>query len=105
MPRPGIPRGRGVWIKSAEWSLAEITPDRVQLVDPYGRVVAGEGPRHSEYPINTEIMAARPDVGGVVHTHPPFAVTLAAAGCSLRPVSDAAHFFVPPGRTPVHRHG
>jgi L-fuculose-phosphate aldolase len=90
------PEGRGVWIKSAEWSLAEITPDRVQLVSPDGKVLAGQGPRHSEYPIHTEVMAARPEVGGVVHTHPPFAVALAAAGQDLRPVSHAANFFVPP---------
>jgi hypothetical protein len=30
--------------------LEEITPDRVQLVNAAGAVVAGEGPRHSEYP-------------------------------------------------------
>jgi L-fuculose-phosphate aldolase len=90
------PEGRGVWIKSAEWSLGEVTPDRVQLVDPDGNVVAGEGARHSEFPIHTEIMAARPDVGGVVHTHPPYAVALAAAGQPLLPVSHAANFFVPP---------
>ena len=90
------PEGRGVWIKSAEWSLGEVTPDRVQLVDPDGNVVAGEGARHSEFPVHTEIMAARPDVGGVVHTHPPYAVALAAAGQPLLPVSHAATFFVPP---------
>src|SRR5437764_1238547 len=70
------PGGRGVWIKSAEWGLGEVTAERVQLVGPDGAVLAGEGPRHSEYPIHTEIMAARPDVGGVVHTHPPFSVAL-----------------------------
>lgn len=41
-------------------------------------------------------MAARDDVGGVVHTHPPYAVALAAAGQSLLPVSHAANYFVPP---------
>jgi ribulose-5-phosphate 4-epimerase/fuculose-1-phosphate aldolase len=90
------PDGRGVWLKSAEWSLAEITADRVQLVDPDGVVLTGEGPRHSEYPIHAEIMAARSDVGAVVHTHPPYAVALAATGQPLRPVSHAANFFVPP---------
>ena len=90
------PEGRGVWIKSAEWSLAEITADRVHLVDQDGAVLAGEGARHSEYPIHTEIMAARPDVGAVVHTHPPYSVALAATGQELRPVSHAANFFVPP---------
>jgi L-fuculose-phosphate aldolase len=85
-----------VWIKSAEWGLGEVTAERVQLVGPDGAVLAGDGPRHSEYPIHTEIMAARPDVGGVVHTHPPYSVALAASGQPLRPVSHAANHFVPP---------
>lgn len=91
------PDGRGVWIKAAGWGLEEITPDRVHLVSPSGEVLEGDGPRHSEYPIHTEIMAARPDVGGVVHTHSPYAVALAAAGQDLLPISHAANYFVPPG--------
>lgn len=90
------PAGRGVWIKSAEWGLAEVTPGRVHLVSPEGEVLEGDGSRHSEYPIHTEILAAREDVGGVVHTHPPHAVALAATGQELRPVSHAANYFVPP---------
>lgn len=88
--------GRGVWLKSAEWGLSEITADRVHLVDEEGSVLEGGGTRHSEYPIHTEIMNARPDVGAVVHTHPPYSVALAATGQSLRPVSHAANYFVPP---------
>lgn len=91
------PGGRGVWLKAAEWGLGEVTADRVHLVSPEGSVLEGEGFRHSEYPIHTEVMAARPDVGGVVHTHPPHAVALAATGQELRPVSHAANLFVPPG--------
>lgn len=90
------PDGRGVWIKAAGWGLEEITPERVHLVSPAGEVVDGDGPRHSEYPIHTEVMAARPDVGGVVHTHSPYAVALAASGQPLLPVSHAANYFVPP---------
>jgi L-ribulose-5-phosphate 4-epimerase len=90
------PGGRGVWMKAAGWGLEEITPDRVQLVSRAGEVLDGTGGRHSEYPIHTEIMAARPDVGGVVHTHSPYAVALAAAGQQLLPVSHAATYFVPP---------
>lgn len=85
-----------VWIKSASWGLGEVTADRVHLVGPAGEVRAGDGPRHSEYAIHTEIMAARPDVGGVVHTHAPYAVALGATGQPLRPVSHAATLFVPP---------
>ena len=91
------PQGRGVWLKSAEWGLGEVTAERVHLVSPAGEVLEGEGTRHSEYPIHTEVMAARPDIGGVVHTHPPHAVALAATGQELRPVSHAANLFVPPG--------
>jgi ribulose-5-phosphate 4-epimerase/fuculose-1-phosphate aldolase len=90
------PDGRGVWLKAATWGLEEVTADRVHLVSPDGEVVAGDGPRHSEYPIHTEIMNARPDVGAVVHTHPPHGVALAATGQPLRPVSHAANYFVPP---------
>ncbi|MFE0419285.1 class II aldolase/adducin family protein [Streptomyces tendae] len=90
------PEGRGVWIKQAGWGLGEVSADRVHLVDPAGRVLEGDGPRHSEYPIHTEIMAARPDAGAVVHTHPAHAVALAATGQPLRPVSHAANLFVPP---------
>jgi len=90
------PHGRGVWMKASGWGLEEITPERVHLVSPSGEVLQGTGGRHSEYPIHTEIMAARADVGGVVHTHSPYAVALAAAGQPLLPVSHAATYFVPP---------
>lgn len=90
------PEGRGVWLKAANWGLDEVTPERVHLVNDNGVVLSGDGARHSEYPIHTEIMAARPDVGGVVHTHPPNAVALAATGQVLHPVSHAANYFVPP---------
>jgi len=94
---PGTTSDIAVWIKASGWGLEEVTPDRVHLVDAAGRVLAGDGPRHSEYPIHTEIMAARPDVGGVVHTHSPYVLALAAAGQPLLPVSHAANYFGPHG--------
>jgi ribulose-5-phosphate 4-epimerase/fuculose-1-phosphate aldolase len=90
------PCARGVWIKQASWGLEEVTPERVHLVGPAGQVLEGGGPRHSEYPIHTEIMRARPDVGAVVHTHSRHAVALGASGQPLRPVSHEGSYFVPP---------
>lgn len=90
------PEGRGAWLKRSGIGLSEITPDDVQLVSREGEVLEGWGDRHIEYPIHTEILAARPDVGGVVHIHPPHAVALAAAGVELRPVSHQATLFTPP---------
>lgn len=39
----------------------------------------------SELPMHLAVYAARPDVGGIVHAHPPYATTLAAAGVELTP--------------------
>jgi len=86
-----------VWVKASGWGLEEVTSDRVQLVSANGAVLEGGGIRHSEYSIHTEIMAARPDVCGVVHTHSPYVLALAAAGQPLLPVSHAANYFAPHG--------
>lgn len=95
------PDGRGAWLKRSGIGLSEVTAGDVQLVSPGGEVldradVTGGGDRHIEYPIHTEIYTARPDVGGVVHIHPPYAVALAASGVELRPVSHQATLFTPP---------
>ena len=90
------PHGRGVWMKASTFGFEEITPDRVLLVDGDGQVVQGTGRRHAEYPIHTEIMAARDDVGAVVHTHCASAVALGATGHPLQPLSHEATLFVPP---------
>ncbi|NMO02019.1 class II aldolase/adducin family protein [Gordonia sp. TBRC 11910] len=91
------PAGRGAWLKQASYGLDEITPERVHLVSPAGDVLDGGGQRHSEYPIHTEVLAARPDVGGVVHVHSRYAVALAAAAAELLPVSHEANYFAEHG--------
>jgi ribulose-5-phosphate 4-epimerase/fuculose-1-phosphate aldolase len=91
------PEGRGVWMKAATLGFEEITPERVILVSWDGDVLQGEGRRHAEYPIHTELMRARDDVESVVHTHAPWAVAFASTGEPLRPVSHEGTLFVPPG--------
>ncbi len=90
------PDGRGVWMKSAGYGFEEMSRDRIVLVDPDGAVVEGQARRHAEYPIHTEIMAARPDVNCVVHTHSGSAVAFGATGAELLPLSHEGNFFVPP---------
>jgi ribulose-5-phosphate 4-epimerase/fuculose-1-phosphate aldolase len=90
------PGGRGVWMKASTYGFEEITEEQVILVDRDGQVLEGEGRRHAEYPIHTEVMAGRPDVNSVVHTHASDAVALAATGHPLRPISHEATLFVPP---------
>ena len=90
------PAGRGVWMKSSGWGVEEVSPERVVLVDPEGEVLEGDGRRHIEYPIHTEVMAGRPDVGAVVHSHSRSAVAFGATGQPLLPVSHEGTLFVPP---------
>lgn len=90
------PEGRGVWMKASGWGFEEIDDDKVVLVSPDGDVVEGGGRRHLEYPIHTEIMASRPDVGAVVHTHAPALAAFASLQRDLVPLShDAVPFAYP----------
>ena len=90
------PDGRGVWMKATGWGFEEISPDRVQLLGWEGQILAGEGRRHVEYPIHTEIIRARRDVNSVVHAHAPHAVAFASLQVPLRPISHEGGLFVPP---------
>jgi len=90
------PEGRGVWMKASGWGFEEVGASRIVLVSPDGAVLAGAGPRHIEYPIHTEIMAARPDVGAVVHTHSPAACQFAALDTPLLPLDHAGSLFCYP---------
>lgn len=90
------PAGRGAWMKSAGWGLEEVVADRVVLVDGQGEIVAGDGPRHVECFIHTEVLAARDDAGCVVHTHAAAPTAFAALDVPLRPISHEGALFVPP---------
>lgn len=90
------PDGRGMWMKASGLGFEEVGPDDVLLVSWDGEVLEGEGRRHAEYPIHTEVARARPDVGSVIHTHSPAAVALGALGVPLRAISHEANLFVPP---------
>jgi L-fuculose-phosphate aldolase len=90
------PDGRGTWIKAAGSGFDEVTSEDVVLIDRAGTVLVGDGRCPIEYPIHTEILAARPDVGAVVHAHPAHAVAFMATGAPLRPISHDATLFVPP---------
>jgi len=88
--------GRGVWMKASGWGFEEIDASRVVLVSRDGEVLHGDGARHVEYPIHTEIFAARPDLGSVVHTHSPAANAFSALDEEFRPLDHAGALFAYP---------
>lgn len=67
-----------------------IRAEDVVVTDLCGRVVDGERRPSSELPFHTAVYRARPDVGGVVHTHSPYATTLAVM---RRPI-PALHYVI-----------
>src|ERR1700722_8067165 len=95
---PGVrdPQGRGAWLKSSGWGFEEVDAGRIVLVSPDGEVLSGAGPRHIEYPIHTEGMAARPAVGAVVHTRSPAACQFAALDVPLLALDHAGSLFCYP---------
>lgn len=90
------PQGRGTWLKGAGLGFDEIGSDDVVLVGRDGSLLEGNGRVHFEYPIHTEVLAARPDVGAVVHTHAEAAVVFGATGMPLRPIGHDGTLFTPP---------
>jgi len=63
------------------------------VVDTDGRVLEGDGEPNSEFWIHARIYAARPDVGGVVHAHPPACVCLTQIGEPHRVVHNQGGIF------------
>lgn len=63
------------------------------LMDAEGRVVQGDGEPNSEFWIHARLYAARPDVGGIVHAHPPACVCLTQVGEPHRVVHNQGGIF------------
>ena len=60
-----------------------MTPDMMVVVDYDGAKISGERDPSTELPMHLEIYRNRPDVGAVVHAHPPLATGFAVAGIPL----------------------
>jgi L-fuculose-phosphate aldolase len=89
------PARRGFWLKRNRIGLGEVQgADDFVLVDSDGRQLAGEGGRHSEWPIHSEILRMRPDVEVVAHTHPFHACVFSASLDPLQPFGLDADYFI-----------
>lgn len=64
----------------------QMEPPDLVVTDTDGRVVAGSRPPSSELRVHLAAYRLRPDVGAVVHAHPPAATAHSLAGISLAPV-------------------
>lgn len=82
--------GDHVAISPSGMPYDEIQPEDIPIVDLKGSQVAGERKPSSEFRMHTDVIRERPDVGGVVHTHSPYASTFASLG---EPI-PASHYLI-----------
>lgn len=87
------PTGDSYYIKTKGLGLDEVTPEDVVGLDLSGDRIWGEGEVHLETPLHTEVYRARPDVGAVIHSHPPMTTALGATAAQLEFVNHDAALF------------
>lgn len=83
-----------------------MTPEAICKIDAEGRLLEAKGSfkPSSEMKMHLRVYKDRPDIQAVVHTHPPYATTFAAAGIPLeQPVLSEAVLTL--GRVPVAAYG
>ena len=90
----GRPEGDDiVQIKRKGVALDEVDADDVIELDLAHDEVRLTPEMHLEAVLHTEVYKARPDVGAVVHGHPPFATAFAATGATLEMLTHDSVLF------------
>ena len=89
-----VPGREAILVKRKGLTLEEVRPEDVVMVDLHGRHLEdGDADLHLETALHTEVYRARPDVGAVVHGHPPHATALAATAAPLEMLTHDAVLF------------
>lgn len=84
----GIDRKKGLFvIKPSGVDYEKLTPEDMVVVNLKGEVVEGQLNPSSDTPTHTVLYNAFPEIGGIVHTHSPWAVSFAAANMDISPLS------------------
>lgn len=81
-----------------------LTKEDLVVLDPSGEKLSGKRDPSSEVRMHLYIYKRRPDVGAVVHAHPPGATAFAVAGVPL-PVNALPEVIVEFGTVPLVRYG
>jgi L-ribulose-5-phosphate 4-epimerase len=88
-------------IKPSGVSYDDLSPADMVVCDLEGRLVEGEHKPSSDTSAHAYVYRARPDVGGVAHTHSPYATAWAARGeaipCAITAMADEFGGDIPVG--------
>lgn len=100
----GIDRETGlVVIKPSGVAYEELTPDKLVVLTLDGSIVEGDLNPSSDTKTHLELYKAYPQLGGIVHTHSPYAVGWAQAGKDI-PAYGTTHADYFYGPVPCARH-
>ena len=87
----GIDREKGLFvIKPSGVDYDKLKPSDLVVVNLQGEVVEGEMNPSSDTPTHTVLYNAFPNIGGIVHTHSPWAVSFAGANLDV-PAMNTTH--------------
>lgn len=81
-----------MWIKRRGVTLAEVSADDV-IRFGIGADLKGSGEMHLEAVLHTAVYERRPDVGAIVHGHPPYATAFAGTDAELMHLTHDAVMF------------
>jgi len=79
----------GIWITPSAIAYETMTPEMIPLLRMDGTYEGAYRPS-SEWRFHRDIFAARPEVGGIVHNHAPYATALAMARREI----PACHYMI-----------
>ena len=100
----GIDRETGyVIIKPSGVDYEDLTPDKLVVLDLDGNIIEGNLNPSSDTKTHLELYKAYPELGGIVHTHSPYAVGWAQAGKDI-PAYGTTHADYFYGPVPCARH-
>ena len=99
--------GTETFLLTAGGSLSNMRPENIALPNLDGRLLEGAVEPASAEIIDMHgvVYRLRPDVGGVVHTHSPFATSFAVAGESIPVIYEALARFHMTDGVPVAEYG
>lgn len=97
----GVDREKGLFvIKPSGVDYADLTPEDMVVCNMDGEVVEGNLNPSSDTPTHAILYKSFPDIGGIVHTHSPWAVSFAEASMDV-PALSTTHADTFYGDVPV----
>jgi L-fuculose-phosphate aldolase len=84
-----------VCITPSSMPYDQTEPDDIVVIDLDGKPLLGKREPSSETPLHCTVYQSRPDASAIVHTHSPFATTLAILGMPI----PAVHYMIAVTRT------